>query len=202
MADFIQDRIQQRIRRRGAGSVFVPEDFLDLGGRAAVDQALSRLSRKGMIRRLARGVYDYPQRSVRVGYRSPDADAVAKKLGSKWRASVQRSGARTAYALGLSTQVPAKPIYLTDAFSRTVNAGTRTIVFKKTSPRNLVGAGTVTGDVYQALRHLGPDGVDDGAVFTLRRRLSDPDKRQLERDARHFRAWMRPVIDRVTSGSR
>jgi len=41
----IQDKIADRLRRHGRGKVFTPKDFLDLGGREAVDQALSRLAK-------------------------------------------------------------------------------------------------------------------------------------------------------------
>ena len=44
----------------GKGYTFTPTEFLDLGGRDAIDKALSRLAIKGTIRRLARGLYEYP----------------------------------------------------------------------------------------------------------------------------------------------
>jgi Aconitase X/Family of unknown function (DUF6088) len=62
----------------GRGSVFVPGDFLDIGSREAVDLALHRLGRKGTIRRLARGVYDFPKEHPVLGLLSPSADAVAR----------------------------------------------------------------------------------------------------------------------------
>ena len=60
--------------------MFTPTQFLDLGSRAAVDQALSRLAQAGTIRRLALGVYDYPKRHPMLGPLSPSADTVAKAL--------------------------------------------------------------------------------------------------------------------------
>lgn len=50
-----------RARASGRGGVFTPSDFLDVAGRAAVDQALSRLVKGGKLRRLARGLYDFPK---------------------------------------------------------------------------------------------------------------------------------------------
>lgn len=60
----VPDRIMKRARSAGRGGVFTPSDFLDVAGRAAVDQALSRLVKSGALRRLTRGLYDYP-RSIR-----------------------------------------------------------------------------------------------------------------------------------------
>src|SRR5579859_6816774 len=107
------DQILSRVRRRGRGAVFTPKDFLDLGGRAAVDQALSRLAKAGGIRRLARGIYDFPRMSPRLGVLSPAPEAVAKAVAQQTDSAVQVTGAQAANALGLSMQVPAQPVYLT-----------------------------------------------------------------------------------------
>ena len=77
------DKIKRRIIGKGRGAVFTPADFLDLGSRASVDQTLSRLTDQGVIRRLARGIYDYPKTSPRLGRLSPDPDAVAAAIARK-----------------------------------------------------------------------------------------------------------------------
>ncbi|HWB10434.1 MAG TPA: DUF6088 family protein, partial [Pirellulales bacterium] len=63
----IDSRIVAAIHSRGRGSVFVPADFLDIGSREAADVALHRLVRQGTIRRLARGVYDFPKEHPTLG---------------------------------------------------------------------------------------------------------------------------------------
>ena len=63
----LKDRIIARIRARGRGEVHVTKDFLDLGGRAAVDKALSRLVKVGTIRRIGRGLFDYPRTNPKLG---------------------------------------------------------------------------------------------------------------------------------------
>jgi hypothetical protein len=57
----IDSRILARVHWLRRGSVFVSAVFLALGSQEAIDFALHRLARKGMIRRLARGVYDFPK---------------------------------------------------------------------------------------------------------------------------------------------
>jgi len=76
-------KIKRRIIGKGRGYVFTPRDFLDLGSRAAVDQALSRLADQGAVRRLARGIYDYPKQSPRFGALSPDMDTIARAIARK-----------------------------------------------------------------------------------------------------------------------
>ena len=80
--------------------MFVPADFLDLGSREAVDIALHRLARKGTIRRLARGVYDFPKEHPVLGPLSPSAEAVAKALAGRDRTRLQPAGAYAANVLG------------------------------------------------------------------------------------------------------
>ena len=195
----IQDKVRKRLRRRGRGSVFSPSDFADLGSRAAVDQALSRLVRSGKIRRLDRGMYDFPKTSARVGVRSPDTDKVAQAAVRRLGARLQRSGAVSAHALGLSDQVPARPVYYTDAPSRTLQAGTRQVVLRHAGSRSLLGAGTISGDVHHALRFVGRDSIDDRAIDHLRNRLTDRDKQKLLRDLTGFPAWVQDVMRRVAT---
>jgi hypothetical protein len=153
----IDSRILARICGRGRGSVFVPRDFLDLGSREAVDLALHRFARKGTIRRLARGVYDFPKEHPVLGLLAPSADDVARALAGRDRTRPQPAGAHAANILGLSEQVPAKAVFLTDGPSRTVTIGPMTIQLRRTTPRNMAAAGRLSGLLMQALRELGEE---------------------------------------------
>ena len=67
----IDAKILSAIHSRGKGAVFVPADFLEFGSREAIDIALHRLTNKGTIRRLARGVYDFPKVHATLGLLRP-----------------------------------------------------------------------------------------------------------------------------------
>lgn len=193
----IVKRILGRIQGKGRGAVFVPKDFLDLGGRAAVDQALSRLARRGVIRRVGRGLYDYPRVSPLIGTLSPRPDAVAQAVARRSNSRLQVSGAQAANALGLSTQVPARLTYLTDGTTRRVQVGKQTIMFRHAAPQHMLGAGTLAGTVLQALRYLGRDGVDQRAIRTITSRLTAADKHALKRVIPGVSDWLRPVVDQI-----
>lgn len=193
------DKIKRRIIGKGRGAVFTPSDFLDLGSRASVDQTLSRLTDQGVIRRLARGIYDYPKTSPRLGRLSPDPDAVAAAIARKDGRVLQVSPARAANMLGLTTQVPAKAVYLTDGPSRTKQIGAQTIIMRNAAARNLVGAGKPTGAVFQALRYLGKDGVDASVVARLSRTIDADTRRALVKDALQAPGWMRPVVQQIAA---
>ena len=179
----IDSRVLRRILAHGTGWVFTPDAFLDLGSRAAIDHALSRHARCGRIRRLARGLYDYPKEHPKLGLLSPEGDAVAKALMGRDAVRLQPSGAYAANLLGLSGQVPMKITYLTDGPSRQVKLGNQEILLRSTTPRNMATAGRVSGLVIQALRHIGQRHVDDRVIDTLRARLGRNDKDQLPKAA-------------------
>lgn len=195
----ITTKIKQRILRKGRGAIFTPSDFLDIGTRAGVDQTLSRLADQGVIRRLTRGLYDYPRKSLRFGYLSPSADDIAKAVARKDNQILQPSPAMAANQLGLSTQVPSKPTYMTDGPTRTKTIGRQMVQFRNASSKTLVGAGQKTGAVFQALRYVGKDRVDDQVIDTLARALDDKDRALLSKQSKHVPAWMHPVVQQIVA---
>jgi hypothetical protein len=196
----VVNQILRRVRTRGRGSVFTPADFLDLGSRAAVDQALSRLTKNDLLRRLIRGLYDFPKIHSELGPLAPAPDAVAKAFARETGSRLQVAGAQAANALGLSTQVPARSVYLTDGPSRRVVLGKRIIEMRHASPKHLVAAGSMAGTVVQALRHLGPDSVP-AVVNAAAQHLTAADQRALAKGANQAPAWMRPALNRIADQS-
>lgn len=190
----IDAKILARIRRLGRGAVLVPGDFLDLGSRQAVDLTLHRLAKKGTIRRLARGVYDFPKTHPLLGPLSPTADTVAHALAGRDRTRIQPAGAYAANVLGLSEQVPAKAVFLTDGASRTVKIGAMTIQLRRTTPRNMAAAGRLSGLVIQALRELGQANVTPARIAHLKRTLPADQRSTLRKDLAIAPAWMHPIL--------
>lgn len=195
----ITARILQRIKSKGRGAIFAPSDLLDLGSRASVDQTLSRLADQGVIRRLTRGLYDYPKISPRFGMVQPAVDDVARAIARKDRYVLLVSQAAAANQFGLSTQVPSKPVYMTDGPTRTRTIGRQVIQFRNASRKTLTGAGQTSGAVFQALRYVGKDGVTDSVINKLARTLSDKDRDLLVKQSRDVPAWMQPVIQQITA---
>ncbi|MBP7906325.1 MAG: hypothetical protein KA099_13495 [Alphaproteobacteria bacterium] len=186
-----------RIYGRGKGCVVTPGDFLDLGSRQAVDLALHRLAKKGTLRRLARGLYDYPRIDPELGLLSPTIEATVKALKGRDKILLQPSGGYAANLLGLSDQVPMKIVFLTDGPARRVQIGKQVIMLKHTTPRAMATAGRISGLVIQALRHLGQRQVDDAVVANLQKRLSASDKKVLLRDLRYTPAWIAAILRQV-----
>jgi hypothetical protein len=199
--DSIDSQILARIAAAEPGQVFSPRHLLDLGSREAVDQALSRHCRAGRLRKVARGLYDLPQTHPLLGELAPSTDAIAAALAGRDAIRLQPAGAYAANILGLSEQVPVKIVYLTDGPSRRVKVGTREIVLKRTTPRNMATAGRASGLVIQALRWLGRRHVDERTVAALRRNLTPEDKATLLRDAHLAPAWIGAIFRDLASGA-
>jgi hypothetical protein len=199
----VPEEILARIRRRDRGRVFIPKDFLDLGSRAAVDQSLSRLVKGGDIERLGRGLYHYPRMNKRLGIPvAPDLDEVAEALARQTGSRVVPSGAVAANRLGLSTQVRAKPVYLTDGRTRQVRVGKTMIQIRHAAPKELPAGSRISAMVFQALRHLGQEAVDNQAIARLRRALSAEQRKRLLQDARYTTDWIAAVVRRVAGTKR
>jgi hypothetical protein len=200
MTKTLENRVLKRIKGAGRGSVFTPTTFADLGPRGSTDKILSRLVEAGEIRRLARGVYAYPESHPKLGELTPTADAIAKAVAGRDRTRLQPAGAYAANLLGLSEQVPAKSVFLTDGPTRTIKIGRTTIELRRTTPRNMAAAGRLSGLVIQAFRHLGKDHVTPQRIAALKQRLPLDQRRLLLRDLKLAPAWMHPLFHELAEG--
>ena len=195
----IDSQILKAINTRGYGSVFVPTDFLDLGSREAVDIVLHRLVRKGTIRRLARGIYDYPEEHPVLGWLQPSPEKIAEALVGRDCTRIQPTGAYAANLLGLSEQVPAKVVFLTDGPSRTIKIGQTTIQLRQTTAKNMAMAGRLSGLLVQALRELGKENVTTERLEHLKRILPADKRMELLNDIRLAPEWMRSILRKIAA---
>ena len=98
------------------GTPLVAKELLHLGNRAAVDQVLSRLVRRGSLLRAGRGIYVAPVES-RHGTRAPSTVKMVEGLANQRGETIVSHGAAAANVLGLTTQVPMRAVYLTSGQS-------------------------------------------------------------------------------------
>jgi len=190
----IDTQIARRVQRSPRGTVFTPASFAALGSRAAVDKALQRQVAKGTLRRLSRGLYDKPRQDAVLGTLWPSVDSVVKALAGKDKLRVQPAGVYAANLLGLSEQVPAKVVFLTDGASRSVHAGPMHITLKRTSPRNMAAANRMSGLVIQAFKSLGPKHITPQSLAHLRQTLPAAERARLLSDLDLAPGWMRPLL--------
>lgn len=109
MSQATEKTILRRVYGKGRGWAFSQNDLADFGSRSALDVALHRLCTQGTIRRVLRGIYDYPRHSALLGEPlSPDIDQVAHALARKFGWRILPNGPSALNLMGLSTQVPAQ----------------------------------------------------------------------------------------------
>jgi len=190
----IDKKVISRIQGRGMGSVWTPADFTDLGERTAVAKALSRHAMAGRIKRIARGLYCYPEKHPVLGDIAPSIDTITKSLKGRDQIRLLPSGAYAANLLHLSEQVPARIVFLSDGPNRKVKVGNLVIELKHVAPKRVAGAGRMSGLIIEALRYQGEDNVSPKSIDTIAKSLGEKERKQLIEDLRLAPAWMRPHL--------
>ena len=194
MTKSLVDQIKNRITQHEEGWCFTQGDFSDLGSEDSVRKVLSRLTDIRFISRLAKGLYQLPRYHDQLGELPPQVDAVIDAMQRARHIKCQPSGAYAANLLGLSEQVPAKIIILTDGASKQIKIGNQTITFKTTTPKNMATADSITGLVIQAIKYIGKKQINDEQLSQLKQRLSTNDIAELKRNAHLAPAWVAKLI--------
>jgi hypothetical protein len=202
MRDKIQRAVEQRIGELPDGAVFSAKDMAELGSRAALDQALSRLAASGRIRRVLRGLYDKPVFSSFLGQElSPNIEQAAIALARKHGWTVQPSGSVTLNELGISTQVPGRYVFLSSGPSRTIVIGRTEIRFRHVAQKEMELQHPASARFIHAIRALGKDRVDDAVAAKLQRLIPVGDGPQILRETKYAPAWVYAVIKRVVEAA-
>lgn len=180
------------------GVPLAAKGLLHLGSRAAVDQTLSRLAARGDLIRAERGIYMRPVQT-RFGSRSPSAEQAIEALAVQRGETIVPNGAAAANALGLTTQVPIKSVYLTSGRSRVLNLGRQTVELRHAPRWQLALANKTSGQVVRALAWLGPEEAP-GGLHTLRAKLTDTAKAELISAASQFPTWLARLVGKLVHG--
>jgi len=170
------------------GSPLAAKELLHLGNRAAVDQVLSRLVRRGALLRAGRGIYVLPVES-RFGSRAPSTAKLVECMASQRGETIVSHGAAAANALGLTTQVPVRAVYLTSGTSRRLKLGAQTVELRHAPVWQLIFPGSAAGDVVRALAWLGPEKAGE-ALRTLRSKLPAAEMKQVASVRSRLPTWM------------
>jgi len=193
-----KDRIMGRIQAQGGGWAFSPKDFLDLATRSSVDKLLHQLVRQGKLRRIGRGLYFLPRfNSFLKCEIHPSHERIAQAVARKHRWTIIPHGAIAANLLGLSQQVPAKAVYLSNGPTKTVRAGQLTIQFRHIEPKEQDFRRYDSAVIVQALRYMGKENIEPWMVRRLCEMLPQRVKQHLVEDTRYSTEWIYRVAQRI-----
>lgn len=194
----VEDKIVSRIYGRGRGWAFSANDFSADFGRSTVDWVLYKLMGSGTIRRVYRGIYDYPKYSDLLQQElSPDFDQVAQAFARKFNWRIQPSGDAALNLLGISTQVPARLVYLSDGPNRQYDMGNYSLEFKKSALKDVGFKYRESGLIVQALKALGKDRVDATVINIIRKQLDDATCKRVLKDTVTATGWVYETIKRI-----
>lgn len=191
----VAEQIIEETARAPEGAPIRAKALLHLGDRAAVDQALSRLHRSGQLLKAGRGIYVRPV-TGRFGPRPPAAARVIEGLASATGERIAAHGATAANALGLSTQVPVRPVYLTSGRSRKLVVGKQNVELRHAPDWQLVLPGRPAGDAIRALSWLGPKASAE-TLAKLRRKLPPAERATLEALRPQLPGWLAVEVSRL-----
>ncbi|NJO98525.1 MAG: type IV toxin-antitoxin system AbiEi family antitoxin domain-containing protein [Pleurocapsa sp. CRU_1_2] len=196
----IAEKIMKKVRGHGRGNwVGTPKDFLDFGSGDAVYKALSRLVKLGKLRRVGRGMYDFPRIIKVLNRPAPtNIDAAVDALKRRDNISIVPDGIVAANRLGLTNAVPARNSYLTDGVSREIKIGKRTLELHHASKDVMIWANRPGAPVVQALHWLGHQVAKNTEVINiLRQRISNDVKQDLMKGLNTLPSWMIPIIRQI-----
>lgn len=187
-------QIQKHVKKMPHGKPFTTYSLLELGKRAAIDQALSRLATSGEIVRLTRGVYVRPEKNRFVGQVLPEPFKVAQVIAEKMNEVVRVSGAEAARQFGLSTQVPAQPIFLTSGQSRRFNMGSLEVTLKHISKRKIPLSDSKIGLAISAIWYLGKEHATSQTIEAIKKKLTHQEFIEFVSSTKYMPAWMSNLV--------
>lgn len=192
--------IKECITKNGENKIYTVSDFADLNNDMLVTRVLSRLKEEEFLVRLSQGIYLYPSRN-RFGICKPSIDEIANAIAEKDHARIIPSGLTALNKLGLSTQVPMNAVYITNGTPRTIKLGSRSITFKKGTPRYFAYQSRIFTMVVTALKEIGEEKTSDEIILKIKSILNSEEKEKVNHDYKIAPQWIRRKLKPILYGN-
>lgn len=187
------------ISGHGRGWAFSANDLINKFTRQEIDNTLSDLVNKEKIRRVARGIYDYPKYSELLQKQlSPDIEQVARAYARKFNWDIEVSGETALNILGLSTQVVAQYTYLSNGPTKKYTLENNTnIEFKKSSLKNIGFKHKESSLIVQALKALGKERVNEDVIRSIKQKIDSKIFPKILKDTQSSTVWIYETIKEI-----
>ncbi|MDP8220357.1 MAG: DUF6088 family protein [Candidatus Stygibacter frigidus] len=180
------------------GWVFSSSDLIYKFARKEADTSLKYLVKKGKIRRINRGLYDYPKYSDLLNQNlSPDIDQVARAYARKFNWRIEISGESALNILGISTQVPGRYVYLSDGPNRSYDVLGTTLEFRKSALKGIGFKNKESSLLIQGLQSLGKAHITQEIIKKLRLQIDPKLYNKILKDAKVTKIWIYEIIKEV-----
>ena len=188
------------LRRNGRGWAFSAKDFVQVAERDSIDKALQRLLAKGVIRRVIVGIYDYPINSKLLKMNiSPDIDQVAEAIARKFGWTIQVTGVSALNILGISTQISASIVYLSNGPNNEYRVGNQTLEFQHTPLKNSGFKVRESSLLVQGLLSWGENNVDEKIIALIRSKIPPKVRSKILKDTNFVTGRIRTSITKICS---
>jgi hypothetical protein len=191
-----ENQIKKWIIRQRRGKIFFASDLQNFGSSGAVRLSLFRLCKEGFITRLSAGIFVYPKYSKFLeDYVNPSIEEIAKAIAKNEKIRIIPTGLYALNALGLSTQVPMRVVFLTDGTPRSIKLkGEIAIIFKKTIPKYLSFKSKIATLVIFALKEIGNGKVLETELQRIKDVLSHEKPEIIKHDASLAPQWISEIL--------
>lgn len=187
--------IEKILKKRKPGEILFISDFLAISDYDTVRKSLQRLTEKELLLRLSKGIYYYPKHDKLLGLLYPSAEQIGNAIAKRDKARIIPTGSYAMYRLGLSTQVPMNVVYLTDGSARKIQIGKQTIVFKKTSPKNLSTKNQLSNLIIQGLRAIGKENTTQSITNKIKKIvIESKEMSDLYSDILNAPVWIQKIV--------
>ncbi len=198
MEKTVKNKIFSKIQGRGRGWAFTPSDFIKDFKRWEISDSFEDLTNENKIRRIIRGLYDYPLYSKLLKKTvAPDMKQVANALARKFAWRIQPSGETALNYLGLSTQVMGSYIYLSDGPSKKYDILGQTLEFKHTNLKEATLQNKTAAIVVQAIKSTGEGNITPEFLNKLKEKFSDKEWLKIKKDSIKAPLWVYNYISEI-----
>ena len=183
------------LKGRARNEPVCAKQLLHLASRIAVDQALSRLVQRKKLVRVTRGLYALPTRT-RFGDMPPGPEEMIAAIARYKGEQISPVGAASANAMGLTTQVPVRHVYLTSGRSRRINLSGETIELRHAAP---LADNSRHERLLRAIEWLGRDGLEQSRAMLNSLPLIE--RRKLAERTPLMPGWMAKAVSEAAYGT-
>ena len=190
--------IKERVELSERGTLFFPDSFSALGSSDAVRSALVRLCQNNILIRVAQGIYYYPRIDTKwgSGIIPPSIEEIARGIAMRDKVRIAPTGSYAMYQLGLSTQIPANVVFMTDGSQRRISIGKgRGIFFKHSSNMRVFAFQSQLMElIVAAMREIGQDNITDEQITIINTHLAQVDRDDYNHDIQLAPIWVRNTL--------
>jgi len=184
------------------GWVFSSHDLMKRFTRQEADSTLSDLVRKGKIRRVYRGIYDYPKYSEFLNQElSPNIDQIARAFARKFNWRIEISGDSALNMFGLSTQIESRYIYLSDGPNKSYDILGTILEFKNSVLKDIGFRHKESSLLVQSIKTLGKERIKPVVIRKIRKHIDPSMYSKILKDTQASTVWIYETIKQICSES-